>query len=199
KQREPSRGWSLEALTRTRSSSSLVLICAEVKQFVFDYVAASVATDPIEIEARTLDLIAIATCIRLRFFEAVIECIVVFVLVVPPRVPMKVICTALRDGVELSGRRMAKLSSELVRKDGELLDRVLNRRDLRTSHTNVVIVDPVNCERVVARAVAADRSARTKHSRALCRDVGCQQCQCVHILTDRQLYDFAIFKALTEL
>src|SRR5437667_50432 len=72
---------------------------------------------------------------------------------------VEVVRPRLGRGDELSGRGVSELRAELVRQQGELLDRVRDDGGDGTREVGRVVVEAVDDEIIVAGAIAADRSA----------------------------------------
>jgi len=90
---------------------------------------------------------------------------------------VNVVCTRLHDRVELTGVRVPKFRTKLIRQGGEFLHSVVRDDNQRTGHALIVVVDPFNREIVVARPLATDRWPCPGANAAACTYSGLQQGQ----------------------
>ena len=135
------------------------------------------------LDNRTTQSAAVAVAVKTRIgsqalkHESVVHRVQVAISEVFVQRSVKVVGTALDRGVELAAGRVAELGVELVRQQGEVLDRVVGDSDQVAGHRLVVVVHSFHGEVVVVRALSADRWSDSNSNRAGLGDSRAQQRQ----------------------
>jgi hypothetical protein len=77
---------------------------------------------------------------------------------------VKLVGTGLGDGIELTSCSIAKLGVEVITKQSEVLNRVLNNFHGWTSRRLVVVVDTVEVKAIAVRSNAADDTSKSVYA-----------------------------------
>jgi hypothetical protein len=135
----------------------LVFEVSEEEELVFQNRAAEIAAKAVVIKPRHGRKSA-------TLLQSV-ERVVISVLVILVRQPMKFIRAALHDGVELAAGRMAEFRRKLILQDGKFGNGVIRHFDQWPSDRGVVVVHTFDGEIVIPRTLAAHGRSRS-HSHA---------------------------------
>ena len=127
--------------------------------------------------------------------ELLIGCVQVAVLQVLEQHAVELVGAALHDLIELPARGMAIFRRELVCQQREFFHRIIRDDRKRTGHGLAIVVDSLDGEVVVARALSADGRAAAHTHRAAGRNAGTEQGEVDHAGTGcggRQIRDLAL-------